>query len=140
MKNLLKKTISIGALAIFQSCSSNLPEPVDKLKQYTLENKILYQTFKELLEKKGYLSSKDRKTHAWKDPEKNCAMIKKIFDERTTLTFKDYDFDGFKKNDEYVENFTLKHLGNLNLEGQLSLAKSYTWEIESLIKDNQDKP
>lgn len=56
-KNIFKKTIPIIAF-LSQSCSPS-PEPVNKLKEYTLKNKFLYENFRELMEKRIYLSSKD---------------------------------------------------------------------------------
>ncbi len=134
LKNLLKKIIPI---LIFTACSP-APEPIDKLKKYTLENKSIYDSFKKLMENKKYLASEDGISRAFIDYERYCVyLIKKdAIDKNFKITFIDYGIDGLTKDDEYSD-YATKFLKESNPEAQLNLAKMYTTEIKKLIKENK---
>lgn len=136
LKNLLKKIAPTFFLAS-QSCSHDKPSisEIDKINHS--EEMAMYQSFKSLLEEKNYLFSGDGETSAWIDNKRNCAMIKKVIDDKLSITYRDYGIDGLEKNDEYVENFTSSRLEDLNPKSRASISEAYGWEVKRILQYNQ---
>ena len=132
LKNFLKKTIP---LLVFTACSSS-PAPIDELNKYNLENKSLYQNFKELMENRTRLFSEDKMTFAWMDSKNSRVIVSKEYDKQTKITFMDYGINGLTINDEIID-YEIKFIKELDPESRLSTAKKYTFEVQKLMGDNQ---